>query len=145
MLAVLDGTLPDGTLLDRTVLDGTLYRLLADAAMTTHFLFLAYLAVGGFLAWRWPRSIWAHLAVAGWGVLSIITGVECPLTVAEDWGRRRAGMAGLPPSGFIDHYIEGVIYPEKYTNLVRLGVAVLVVISWVGYLWRRRHRDFSRA
>jgi hypothetical protein len=115
-----------------------MYRVIADAVMVLHFLFLAYLAVGGFVAWRWRRTIWIHAAVVGWGLISITTGVECPLTVAEDWGRRRAGMAGLPPSGFIDHYIEGVIYPEQYTNLVRLGLAVLVLFSYVGYVLRRQ-------
>ncbi|MEV0619914.1 DUF2784 domain-containing protein [Nonomuraea sp. NPDC050404] len=115
-----------------------MYRLIADAAMVVHFAFLLYMAVGGFLAWRWRRTIWAHLAVASWGVLSVVTGVECPLTLVEDWGRRNAGLAGLPASGFIDHYIEGVIYPEEYTNLVRLGVAVLVLFSYAGYVLRRQ-------
>ncbi|MFI6319106.1 DUF2784 domain-containing protein [Nonomuraea sp. NPDC050556] len=120
-----------------------MYRVIADAVMVVHFAFLAFMAAGGFVAWRWPRVIWAHLAVVAWGVVSIVTGVECPLTVAEDWARRHAGMAGLPPTGFVDHYIEGVIYPEEYTNLARIGVAVLVLFSWVGYLWRRRHREFA--
>ncbi|GAA2207042.1 DUF2784 domain-containing protein [Nonomuraea monospora] len=114
------------------------YRLLADAAMVVHFVFLLYMAVGGFLAWRWRRTIWAHLAVAAWGLLSVATGVECPLTLAEDWARHHAGQEGLPASGFIDHYIEGVIYPEEYTNLARLGVAVLVLFSYVGYVLRRQ-------
>ncbi|NUS01143.1 MAG: DUF2784 family protein, partial [Nonomuraea sp.] len=30
-----------------------MYRLIADAVMVVHFAFLAYLAVGGFIAWRW--------------------------------------------------------------------------------------------
>ncbi|GAA4922249.1 DUF2784 domain-containing protein [Nonomuraea thailandensis] len=115
-----------------------MYRLLADAAMVVHFSFLVYMAVGGFLAWRWRRTIWAHLAVAAWGVLSVVTGVECPLTLAEDWARQGAGQEGLPASGFIDHYIEGVIYPQEYTNLARLGVAVLVLFSYVGYVLRRQ-------
>jgi hypothetical protein len=115
-----------------------MYRLVADAAMVVHFAFLGYLALGGFVAWRWPRTIWTHLAVVAWGVISIVTGVECPLTLAEDWGRRGAGLAGLPASGFIDHYIEGVIYPEEYTNLARLGVAVLVLFSYAGYVLRRQ-------
>ncbi|UBU16981.1 DUF2784 domain-containing protein [Nonomuraea gerenzanensis] len=114
------------------------YRLLADAAMVVHFAFLVYMAVGGFLAWRWRRTIWAHLAVVAWGLLSVTTGVECPLTLAEDWARRGAGLEGLPASGFIDHYIEGVIYPQEYTNLARLGVAVLVLFSYVGYVLRRQ-------
>lgn len=120
-----------------------MYRIIGEAAMVAHFLFLLFMALGGFLAWRWPRLIWPHLGVVAWGIMSVITGVECPLTVVEDWGRVNAGLEGLPPSGFIDHYIEGVIYPEEYTNLARLGVAVLVVFSWVGYLWRRRHREFA--
>lgn len=115
-----------------------MYRLVAEAAMVVHFLFLTYLAVGGFIAWRWRRTIYAHIAVVGWALLSLATGVECPLTVIEDWGRRHAGMSELPASGFIDYYIEGVIYPEKYTNLVRLGVTVLVLFSYVGYVSRRR-------
>ncbi|MFI7634598.1 DUF2784 domain-containing protein [Nonomuraea sp. NPDC049400] len=114
------------------------YRIIADAAMVVHFAFLAYLVVGGFVAWRWRRTIWVHAAVAAWGVISIVTGVECPLTVLEDWARHQAGLRGLPPSGFIDNYIEGVIYPEEYTNLARLGVAVLVLFSYVGYVLRRQ-------
>lgn len=120
-----------------------MYRIIADLTMVVHFLFLLYMALGGFLAWRWPRTLWLHLAVVCWGVISIVTGVECPLTVVEDWGRRNAGLEGLPATGFIDHYIEGVIYPEEYTNLARILVAVLVVFSWIGYLWRRRHREFA--
>ncbi|MFC4007510.1 DUF2784 domain-containing protein [Nonomuraea purpurea] len=115
-----------------------MYRLIANAAMVVHFAFLAYLALGGFVALRWRRTIWAHLAVVTWGMLSIITPIECPLTVLEDWGRRKGGEAGLPASGFIDHYIEGVIYPEQYTNLVRLGVAVLVLFSYLLYVLRRQ-------
>ena len=115
-----------------------MYRLVADAAMVAHFAFLVYMAVGGFVAWRWRRTLWVHLAVVAWGVLSIVTGVECPLTLVEDWARRNAGEEGLPAGGFIDHYIEGVIYPEEYTNLARLGVAVLVLFSYAGYVLRRQ-------
>ncbi|GAA3166738.1 DUF2784 domain-containing protein [Planomonospora alba] len=108
--------------------------------MVVHFLFLVFMAVGGFLAWRWPRLIAAHLAAAAWGVVSVATGVECPLTVAEDWGRRTAGERGLPPEGFIDHYIEGVIYPEEHTTVARLAVALLVAVSWIGYVRLIRRR-----
>lgn len=56
-----------------------------------------------------------------------------PLTHLENWAREVAGDQGLPPSGFIDHYITGVIYPESALGLVRLLVAVTVVASWIGY------------
>ncbi|RBQ20392.1 DUF2784 domain-containing protein [Spongiactinospora rosea] len=126
------------------------YRLVGDGAMVVHFLFLAYMALGGFLAWWLPRSMWAHAAVAAWGLISITTGVECPLTALENWGRTNAGLAGLGPNGFIDHYIEGIIYPEEYTTLVRWIVAALVLVSWIGYgtlsKWRGgRRRPVERA
>lgn len=47
------------------------HRLVADAAMVAHFAFLAYLVVGGFLAWRWPSTIWLHVAVALYGFLDV--------------------------------------------------------------------------
>ncbi|MET8873757.1 DUF2784 domain-containing protein [Nocardia sp. NPDC004604] len=115
-----------------------LYRLLADATAAVHFVFVAYVVVGGFMAWRWPRTIWLHLLAFGWGFSTVLFGFVCPLTNLENWARHRAGVAGLPPSGFIDHYLTGVIYPESALGLVRGLVAVCVVVSWVGYVRRVR-------
>jgi hypothetical protein len=43
------------------------YRLLADTSMVAHLGFLAYVVVGGFLAWRWPRAIWPHVVLVRMG------------------------------------------------------------------------------
>ncbi len=115
------------------------YRLVADAAMVAHFLFLAYLVLGGFMAWRWPWTIWTHIAVALYGLFNVLIGWPCPLTHVENWGRARAGEATLPGTGFIDHYIAGVVYPQEQEALVRVLIAVVVLTSWVGFLIRRRH------
>lgn len=120
------------------------FRLLADAAMVAHFAFLAYLVVGGFLAWRWPRTIWVHLAVAAYGLFNVLVGWACPLTYVENWGRERADDATLPATGFIDHYIAGVVYPREHETLAQLIVAVVVLVSWVGYLVRRRRASPAR-
>ncbi|MGX1775780.1 DUF2784 domain-containing protein [Nocardia brasiliensis] len=115
-----------------------LYRLLADATAVAHFAFVAYVVIGGYLAWRLPRTLWLHLLAFGWGFSTVLFGIDCPLTHLENWARHRAGEAGLPPSGFIDHYLTGVIYPEHALGAVRVLVAVLVVLSWVGYAVLRR-------
>ncbi|CAM2766186.1 DUF2784 domain-containing protein [Skermania piniformis] len=124
-----------------------LYRLLADATVLLHLAFVTYVVVGGFLAWRWRRTIGWHLAAAGWGILAVGVGITCPLTLLENWARHRAGQAGLPPSGFIDHYLTGVIYPEHALGLVRLLVLTAILGSWLGYLLLGRRRapahDFS--
>ncbi|GIG86691.1 DUF2784 domain-containing protein [Plantactinospora endophytica] len=113
------------------------YRLLVTLVLTLHFGFLAYLVLGGFLAWRWPRTIWLHLCAAAWGVLVIAARLTCPLTYLEHWARRRAGDRGVG-QGFIDRYIEGVIYPERYAVLAQVLVAVLVLVSWAGLALRFR-------
>ena len=120
------------------------YRLVADAAMVAHFVFLAYLVVGGFIAWRWPGTIWTHIAVALYGLFNVLVGWPCPLTHVENWGRARAGEATLPGTGFIDHYIAGVVYPKEHEALAQVLVAVVVVTSWMGFLIRRRRIGVRR-
>lgn len=118
------------------------YRLLADAVMVAHFGFLGYVVLGGFLAWRWPWALLPHLIAAGWGGLTVLfpATLSCPLTAWEDAARHAAGQQGLPASGFIDHYLEGVVYPERYTGLIQGTAAVVVLVSWLGAY----HRVFTR-
>jgi Protein of Unknown function (DUF2784) len=115
------------------------YRVVAEATMLVHFAFLAYVTAGGFLAWRWPAAFWPHLLLAGWGLSTVVFGWNCPLTYLEDWARRRAGEQGLT-TGFIDHYLTGVVYPERYAGLVQSLVAVAVAVAWAGTLIRWLHR-----
>ena len=114
------------------------YRLLAEATMVVHFAFLGYVVAGGFLAWRRPRAIWPHLALAGWGFSTLLFHQECPLSVLEDWARRRAGEPGLKHRGFIATYLTGVLYPAGWVVLVQVLAATVVVVSWVGVVLRRR-------
>lgn len=114
---------------------------LVTLVLALHFAYLAYLVLGGFLAWRWPKAIWVHLVACGWGVLIVFGLVNCPLTWAEDQARQLAGQAPLS-QGFVDRYLDNVIYPDGYVNLVRLGVAAVVAISWVGaFVLARRRAD----
>jgi hypothetical protein len=118
------------------------YRLLVGVILVVHFAFVVYVVFGGLPAIRWPRLFWPHLAAAGWGLLVISRPVVCPLTRAEDWARRRAGEAALT-RGFIDLYIEGVLYPARYTHVLWVLAGLVIVCSWlVAY---RRWRSGRRA
>ena len=114
---------------------------LVTVVLAAHFTYLAYLTVGGFLAWRWPRAVWPHLIAVGWGILVISFPLICPLTWAEDAARQLAGQTPLD-QGFVDRYLDNVIYPERYVGLVRVLVATVIGVSWLGaYL---RHRRAAR-
>jgi hypothetical protein len=115
------------------------YHVLAGATMVLHFAFLAFVVAGGFLAWRWPKAIWPHLTAAGWGFATAAFRLHCPLTWLEDWARQHAGGPALR-HGFIDTYLTGIIYPERYTSLLQLLVGVVVTVSWIGALLRAADR-----
>ncbi|MFD1145809.1 DUF2784 domain-containing protein [Saccharothrix hoggarensis] len=110
---------------------------LAELVMVAHFGVLVFLVVGGFLAWRRPRVLYFHLAMAAWGLLVVVFPIACPLTWLENALRVSAGQPELA-TGFIDTYIDGVLYPESAARPVQVLVAVVVIASWVGYYLRRR-------
>ena len=116
-----------------------LYRLLADATVLVHFAFIVFVAVGGLMAWRWPRLLWLHVPAVAWGLGIVTVGYVCPLTPLEKHFRRR-GDAEAYEGGFVDRYIEDVVYPDEYTPHVRLVAAALIAVGWAGVAWRLRHR-----
>jgi hypothetical protein len=118
------------------------YTIVVAVTAAVHFAFVGYGVLGGFLALRWPKTIWLHVPVVIWCVAIELVDFICPLTELERWGRLRAGMAPLPATGFIDYYITGVWYPVRAENLVLGLVLVLVVSSWI--LVARKARASSR-
>lgn len=119
-----------------------IYRILADLTVVVHLGFIAFVAVGGLLAWRWPRLLWAHVPSVIWAAGIVFVGYDCPLTPLEKLFRRRAGEEDYD-GGFVDRYVEGVIYPERYTPHLRALVAVAIVVGYVGVA--RRQRPWVRA
>jgi Protein of Unknown function (DUF2784) len=116
------------------------YRAGADVVVVMHLLFIAFVAGGAFLAWRWPLIIWGHVPAVMYGALIEFAGFTCPLTLLENDLRRRAGAAGYS-GGFIDHYLIRVIYPPGLTHGMQIGLGVLVLlVAMLGYWgFRRRH------
>lgn len=113
------------------------YRAAAFGVAGLHFAFVLYVALGGLIALRYPWTIALHLAAVAWGVLVLAASVRCPLTSAEDWLRTRGGLPRLP-GGVIDRYVEGVLYPARFTPLVQAMVATLVVVCWIALYARTR-------
>jgi len=117
--------------------------LLADGVVLLHFAFVVFIAVGGFIAWRWPRLVYLHLGAVAWGIGIVFLGFSCPLT----WLERALRDEAADTPGFIDRYVEGVLYPEELTPFLRGLMALAVVVSYAGLaamhfgLLRRRVRS----
>ena len=121
-----------------------LYRMLIDLVVVTHVMFIAFAAVGSLLVRRWPRLLWLHLAVVAWAGAIVSVGVTCPLTQLEKHFREQAGHSSYD-GGFVDHYLDGVIYPGRFTAVARLFVGVLIVVGYALLLAGRRHRQRPHA
>jgi hypothetical protein len=109
----------------------------ADAVLVLHLAYVAFIPLGGFLAWRWHRVVWLHLVAVAVGVVSITIGFDCPLTTWEQSLRRRGGQRPYT-NGFVDHYLRGRVYPHGYEWEVQVIFAVCIVLAYALPVWRRR-------
>ena len=119
--------------------------LLVELTIALHFVVLAYIVFGAYLAWWRPKLIFVHVPFALWGLGVATLDFFCPLTMLEDRLRSREN-----GPGFIERYVDGVLYPSEYLALSRVLAAVVVVVGYagtvvvvVGYVgtalvWRRR-------
>lgn len=119
------------------------YELLADAIVAVHLIYLVFLIIGGFLAWRWLWMLWFHLAAVAWAVAIVVAQVQCPLTVWER-GLRRLAEGQAYPGTFIGHYIEGPVYPAGYTKVAEYVLFGVVLVSYIVLVARRLTRAHTR-
>jgi hypothetical protein len=123
------------------------YRLLADAVLVVHLIFIAFVVLGGLLLLRWPRLAWLHLPAVAWGAWIELSAGICPLTPLEVDLRARAG-EGSYSGGFIERYLTAALYPEGLDrrHQIVLGAFVLVLNAAIyGWLvWRRRRSGQAR-
>jgi hypothetical protein len=113
------------------------YRMLALAIAGLHYGYLAYLLLGGYLAWRWPRTFVLHLITVAWAVLVVTVHAPCPLTWLQNELRTLGGQPKLGDS-FLNSYVRGVFYPADHESTVRGVVGAWVVISWIILAVQRR-------
>lgn len=111
-------------------------RIIADLLVILHLGFILFVGLGGLAVFRRPYVAWLHLPAVIWGVLISFFGWSCPLTSLENDYRDRAGDVGYD-SGFIDHYILPLIYPERVMGnlpssaFIAIGVFVVVLNSYI--------------
>jgi hypothetical protein len=116
-----------------------LWRFLGDVMFVLHAAFLLFFVIGAFLAWKWARLIWVHLAIVVWNLAIVVIDYDCPFTGAEKYFRRRGGEIPYE-GGYINHYLDGHIWPEGATPIAEKVGFALVVIGYAGFFVVRRRR-----
>lgn len=121
------------------------YQHLADLVVIIHLLFILFVVFGGLLLLRWRKLIWLHLAAVLWGVAIEVFGWICPLTPLENWLRFKS-LSSSYETGFVEHYLLPIIYPQGLTREIQsiLALVVIVVNALIYCLvFRRRKRNKS--
>ncbi len=121
------------------------YKLLADAIVVIHFLWVVFMVIGFVLTiaafrwkrlfdWFWLRTI--HLAgIVFVGALGVL-GEYCPLTVWESALRQRADPDAAYAGSFLVHWIEQVVYPNVSPLVVTLPAIMAATITLIIYVLR---------
>ena len=124
------------------MLDPAAYRVLADAVLVLH-LGIVVFVVGGLVAivagnlagWRIVNHLGfrlAHLLAIAIVVAEAWTGVVCPLTSLE-MALRARGHAATYGEGFIEHWLQAILYHDAPAWLFTLGYSLFglaVAVSW---------------
>ena len=122
-------------------------RVAADAVVVLHLAFVAFVVLGGMLAWRNASFAWLHLPAAAWGAYAEWTASVCPLTPLENALRVQAGGAGYTGS-FVEQYLMPILYPvgltpahQRWLGAIVVGVNLVVyAIAWRNARRRRASR-----
>lgn len=125
-----------------------LYAVGADLVVAVHLLVVAFLLVGGFLAWRWRGLVLVHAPVVLAAALVNLLHLDCPLTSLEASLRRRAGEA-VSRDGFLAHYFVRPVHAAGMTPTVALVLrvipVVIIVVAYGGLVLVQRRRSAGAA
>lgn len=109
------------------------YRMMADAVVVVHLIFVLYAIFGGLLVLRWRSTAFLHVPALLWGIVVEAQGWICPLTPLENRLRMAAGDAGYR-GGFVENYLLPVLYPENLTRpdqvMLAIGLAAVNIVVY---------------
>lgn len=119
------------------------YWFLADVVLISHLGVvigvvggLVAIVVGNLRGWAWVNGLpfrAVHAAAIGIVVLQAWLGQDCPLTVLEAWFRRPAAGAAPYVGGFIEHWVQRVLFWQAPTWVFTVAYSVfgaLVAATW---------------
>lgn len=107
--------------------------LTAEAVVVIHFGFILFVIFGGLLVLKYRCWVWLHIPAVIWGVLLELNGWICPLTTWENALRQRD--SSTYSTGFIEHYLLTVIYPQGLTREIQFLLGIILVVFNLLIYW----------
>jgi len=113
-------------------------EVLASLVLAIHLGWILWVIFGAFWTHgRRPFLAALHILSLMWGIVVELSPLPCPLTIAEQFFERKAGVETYR-CAFLSRFLDRLVYPDlPEAVLVTTGVAVCWV-NLVAYLWRYR-------
>ena len=106
--------------------------MLADSVVLLHFLWIVFLIVGAWPGYYLHWVKYLHLGALTYSLMLQVFGWICPLTALEAWLRQRQSPEGNYHGGFIQHYVEKIVYLDVSPRYILAGtLAVVAITAWV--------------
>jgi hypothetical protein len=116
-----------------------IYKLLADAVVLVHLLWIVFLFTGSIWGRKYKAVRIVHLGGLSFAIISEIFGWICPITHLEAWLRAKHDPALTYTGSFIAHYVEELIYIDVSRTTVFVCTVLLAAFNlWV---YSRRLKD----
>ena len=109
------------------------YRLLVDAIVLLHFLWILFLIFGVVFAVKRSKFAWLHLSGLLFSLVLNTYGLYCPLTYLENYLRGSNVASESYGGSFIVHYLEKIIYPDAPERAIRIGGILFIGLNLVVY------------
>jgi uncharacterized protein DUF2784 len=112
-----------------------MYHAAAILVLALHLSFILWVVFGALFTRGRPMLQRIHITSLVWGLVIEIFPWTCPLTYAENWLEKRAGIAPYP-GGFLLHYLDALVYPNVPPLLLTVAAVAVVAVNIATY-WRR--------
>lgn len=109
------------------------YKLLADAVVLLHLLWIVFLFIGAWWGVRYKAVRLVHIGGLVFAVSMQVFGWYCPLTHLEVWLRAKHNPALSYSGSFIAHYTERLIYADLSPLLIFIVTVILAGVNGAVY------------
>jgi len=111
-----------------------LYRLVGDAVILLHFLWILFILFGLLIGIKYGRLIWVHLGGLVFTLILNIGGWFCPLTYLENYLYSLYNPRLTYPGSFVGQSLQKLIYLDVDEAYLRIAAVIWVAVNMGGYV-----------